>query len=120
MKSKILNILVLAAVILTLVTACEKDLTRIVKQHYPNGQEKFVLYYDGEPAKETWIRAELYHENGQIMTIKRYKKGIQEGITESYYNDGSEMARMIYKNGKKNRTLLEETQKRENLIHRRL
>ncbi|PLX19697.1 MAG: hypothetical protein C0599_10430 [Salinivirgaceae bacterium] len=101
MKNIISKILFISVIALIAVTSCEKDLTRVVKKSYPTGQDRFVLYYDGEPSKETWVKAELFHENGQLMTVKRYEKGIQNGWTESYYDNGAPMAKVMYKDGRK-------------------
>lgn len=101
MKTTIFKIFIFLAVLLFTALSCEKELTRVVKKHYPNGEERLVFFYNGEPAKETWVRAEIYHENGALSTIRRYKKGVQDGLTESFYDDGTEMAKMEYKDGKK-------------------
>jgi antitoxin component YwqK of YwqJK toxin-antitoxin module len=101
MKNTIFKIIILSMAILFTALSCEKELTRVVKKSYPSGQERLVFYYEGEPSKETWVRAEIYHENGVLSTLRRYKNGVQNGLTESYYDDGSEMAKMEYKDGKK-------------------
>jgi antitoxin component YwqK of YwqJK toxin-antitoxin module len=96
--SKFVFISILAAFALT---SCEKELTRVVKQHHPTGEEKVVFFYDGEPSQETWRKAEIYYENGQLMNVKRYDKGKQNGWTESFYENGAPMAKIMYKDGEK-------------------
>lgn len=101
MKKTILKILTVITILIFVIPSCESNLKRIVKKYYPCGQERIVFYYNGEPSQQTWTKAEIYYENSQIMTIKRYKDGSQDGWTESYYNDGSEMAKVMYKKGEK-------------------
>jgi antitoxin component YwqK of YwqJK toxin-antitoxin module len=101
MKNTTIKILTVFTIISIIFSSCEENLNRVVKKKYPNGQEWIVFYYNGEPSKETWVRAEHYYDNGQMMNIRRFKKGIQSGIAESYYIDGSEMAKIVFKDGKK-------------------
>ena len=84
-----------------LFSACEKELTRFERSTFPNGNPKLVVYYDGEETQEDMVRMELYHQNGQIKTKKRYKNGDQHGLTESWYADGSPWSKAHYKKGKK-------------------
>ncbi|MDA3865240.1 MAG: hypothetical protein PF489_00670 [Salinivirgaceae bacterium] len=82
-------------------SACEKELKRVERNTYPNGNPKIVIYYDGEETQEDMAIMELYHQNGQVKTKKRYEDGLQHGLTESWYADGSPWSEANYDEGKK-------------------
>ncbi|MFO7862818.1 MAG: hypothetical protein R6U85_02360 [Salinivirgaceae bacterium] len=82
-------------------SACERELTRAERSTFSNGNPKLVVYYDGKETQEDMVKLELYHQNGQVKTTKRYKDGEQHGLTESWYADGSPWSKAHYKNGRK-------------------
>lgn len=99
-KKNFLIIGLLLFVTVSVFTSCEKELNKVVKRTFPDGSPATIFYYDGEQKQELLVRAEMFHANGQMKTIKRYDDGKQNGYAESWYEDGTPWSKMMYKDGK--------------------
>lgn len=90
---------------------------KVVVERFENGQPKLVRYFYSPKDtserievdtrigfrglnKPITLTTETYFNNGQLEYRGKYVKGLANGIFEFYYDNGNQLARSYYKNGK--------------------
>lgn len=90
-----IHLLPLAALLLAV--GCSTH--RYVASTFPNGKPEVVIHYQGKGDSAIKVKEEVYHANGKLDYVGRFKDGKEHGVWNYYYEDGTPKFTEHWENG---------------------
>lgn len=87
----------LLASALVLLTGCSGR--RSVASSFPDGRPEVVVHYKGTGEKRMKVMEQVYHPNGKLDYVGRFKNGKEHGEWNYYYEDGTRKFTEHWKQG---------------------
>ncbi|MBN3035799.1 MAG: hypothetical protein JW861_09450 [Bacteroidales bacterium] len=92
------NLLITIFVLSGMAMACKQEPVKVVRESWPDGQPRIVIYY-ADPGQEQPIREEQFYEDGTPRLEGNYENGQRTGRWIYWYPNGNKWSEANYKAG---------------------